>query len=197
MKEKLGLRNVILWAVALALLIMFFASFGMGAKISMYIPGETPVIASARSVIWGTHVVSGSSGGPTYAQYFPTAALSVPGLIGVILLLLASGGLVAITFLVKDAKLAKILTLVAAGVVVAGGILLFFVAEVMWTIMGNSMETEVGYVVSASTMKDMYGQYAKVSSPSGVASGIFAILFAGAIVATQFFIPDIKFIKSK
>lgn len=197
MKEKLGLRNVILWAVALALLIMFFASFGMGAKMSIAIPGETSVVASAKGVIWGTHVVSGTAEGAAYAQYFPTAALSVPGLIGVILLLLASGGLVAITFLVKDAKLAKILTLVAAGVVVAGGILLFFVSEVMWTIMGNSMEPEVGYVMPASTMKEMYGQYAKLSSASGVVSGIFAILFAGAVVATQFFIPDIKFIKSK
>lgn len=45
---------------------------------------------------------------------------------------------------------------------------------------------------SLSVMMDQ-----KLSSGFGIGGGIVSILFAGGVIASQFFIPDIKFIKSK
>lgn len=195
MKEKLGLRNAIVWTIALALLIMFFASFGASSRMIVSMEGDYFDVIF-NNAIWGCKSAVAFSDGHSMVQQFGKPVGSIVGIIAVILLFLASGGLVLSTLLIKDEKLAKVLIIVCGGVILAAGVLLFFVPQVAWRIMQQMMRDEGIGEVSIDTLKTMYSG-AKLSSGFGIGGGIVSILFAGAIVATQFFIPDIKFIKSK
>ena len=54
MKEKLNLRNAILWTVTLVALILFFASFGATARLRGTIPGEGYYVdMKCVNAIWG------------------------------------------------------------------------------------------------------------------------------------------------
>lgn len=194
MKEKLGLRNAILWTIALALLIMFFASFGASARMRAHMESDYFDV-TFHNVIWGCKSAVATSGGVSMAQLLGKPVASIVGLIAVILLFLAAGGLVLSTLLVKDEKLAKILIFVCGGVILAAGVLLFFVPQVAWRIMQQFMRDE-GIEIDISTLKQVYAD-AKLSSGFGIGGGIVSILFAGGVIASQLFVPDIKFIKSK
>ena len=196
MKEKLTLRNVILWGVALMLLIPVFVSFGATARLKGMIPGEGYMSITFSKAVWGITMFTGSYGGEGGVEIVPEAyrAASVPAIIGVILLILASGALVAVSFLIKDEKVKKILSLVLAGVILIAAILFFFLGQVVWAQMGKLMG------ITAKEAKDLYKTNApdlKASSGSGVFMGIFSILLAGGIVVSQLVIKDVKFIKSK
>lgn len=196
MKEKLTLRNVILWGVALMLLIPVFVSFGATARIKGMVPGEGYISMTFSKAIWGITTMSGSYGGEGGVEFIPEGyrAASVPAIIGVILLILASGALVAVSFLVKDEKIKKILSLVLAGVILIAAILFFCLSQVAWAQIGKLMG------ITAKEAKDLYKTNApdlKASSGSGVFMGIFSILLAGGIVVSQLVIKDVKFIKSK
>ena len=196
MKEKLTLRNVILWGVALMILIPVFVSFGATARLKGMIPGEGYMSITFSKAIWGITTMSGSYGGEGGVEFIPEGyrAASVPAIIGVILLILASGALVAVSFLIKDEKLKKILSFVIAGVILIAAILFFCLSQVVWAQMGKLMG------ITAKEAKDLYKTNApdlKASSGSGVFMGIFSILLAGGIVFSQLVIKDVKFIKSK
>ena len=196
MKEKLTLRNVILWGVALMILIPVFVSFGATARLKGMIPGEGYMSITFSKAIWGITTMSGSYDGEGGVEFIPEGyrAASVPAIIGVILLILASGALVAVSFLIKDEKLKKILSFVIAGVILIAAILFFCLSQVVWAQMGKLMG------ITAKEAKDFYKTNApdlKASSGSGVFMGIFSILLAGGIVFSQLVIKDVKFIKSK
>ena len=194
MKEKLTLRNALVWTAALALMIMFFVSFGATAKMSASIEGDAMSFTFSHAV-WGVDSIVGVAGGQTGSFYIPEGyrAASVPGIIGAILFILSAGGLVAASFLIKDEKTSKIIILVCAGTALVGSILLFFVGEVVWSSFAKMMELE-GEPMTPEYVKSIYGPYATYSSPYGIACGIIGILMSGAAGASQF-IPDRKFIK--
>ena len=196
MKEKLTLRNVILWGVALMLLIPVIVSFFATARLKGMVPGEGYISMTFSKAVWGITMMSGSYGGEGGVEFIPEGyrAASVPAIIGVVLLILASGGLVAVSFLIKDEKLKKILSFVISGVILIAAILFFCLSQVVWAQMGKMMGT------TAKEAKDFYKVNApdlKASSGSGVFMGIFSILLAGGIVVSQLVIKDVKFIKSK
>lgn len=194
MKEKLGLRNAILWTIAIALLITFFASFSAVSRMRVTIEGDSFDVVFSNA-IWGCRSVVAYSNGAAMAQRLGKPVGSIVGIIAMILLFLASGGLVLSTLLIKDEKLSKILIIVCGGVILAAGVLLFFVPQVAWRIMQQVMRDE-GIEVDIATLKQMYAG-AKLSSGFGIGGGIVSILFAGGVIASQLFVPDIKFIKSK
>ena len=195
MKEKLTLRNAILWTVSLVALILFFCSFGAKAKLSGVVEGNYVEI-SGKGAIWGCKSFFGMDyKGDTFYGVLSKAVGSAPGIIGAILLFLASGGLVVISFVLasKNEKLAKILTFVCAGLMLTAGILMFFVSGVVWKVYQQSVWDMNHVYVDIDTLKaSMPGM--KASSGYGVATGIISILLAGGLVASQF-IPDKKFIK--
>ena len=191
MKEKLTLRNAILWTAALAGLILFFVSFGAKAKLSGLM-GEYYGTVTFHNAVWGCRTMTAFVEGKTTAEVLAKGVGSISGIIGVILLLLASGGLVAISLLIKDEKLGKILTFVCAGVILTAGILLFFVSNVVWRVM-QEMMLEEGMPITIEQLKTVYAG-AKASSGYGIAGGIISILLAGGVVASQL-IPNKQFIK--
>ncbi len=193
MKEKLNLRNAILWTVALAALIMFFASFGANATFKGVIEGDY-IDATMMNVVWGSRVASAWTNGVPMGQTLRKAVVNAPGLIGTLLLLLASGGIVAITFLVKDEKMAKILTFVCGGAILVAGVLLFFVCEAPWYFLKESL-AEDGIATDIAIIKQQYAGF-KTASAYGIGGGIVAILLAGGVIASQL-IKNIQFIKSK
>lgn len=193
MKEKLNLRNAILWTVALMALSLFFASFGASATLKGAAEGDY-VSMTCSNAVWGSHGIFGTNKGHVIGEAIAKPIANVPGLIGAILLLLASGGIVLITFLVKPEKLAKILTFVCGGVILVAGILLFFVSEAPWYVLQEWMKEEE-MAVSIETLKQAYAGF-KTSSAYGIGGGIVSILLAGGVIASQF-IPNIQFIKSK
>lgn len=193
MKEKLNLRNAILWTVALVALILFFASFGANATFKGSMEGEY-FEATMTNAVWGSRYAVVWSKGMVTGAALKKVVVNVPGLIGALLLLLASGGIVAVTFLVKDEKMAKILTFVCGGVILVAGVLLFFVCEAPWYFMKESM-VEEGIAIDMATLKQVYAGF-KAASAYGIGGGIVAILLAGGVIASQL-IKNIQFIKSK
>lgn len=194
MKEKLNLRNAILWTVALVALIIFFASFGATSTMKGTVEGLYGKII-CHNTIWGCKYMSGYAGGHYNYQYLSKAVASAPGIIGALLILLASGGLVAITFLIKDEKLAKILTFVAAGVILVAGVLFFFVCGAPWRVVQESLVEGEGVYADIQALKaEMPGMH--TVSGYGIGAGIVAILLAAGVVVSQF-IKNVQFIKSK
>ena len=193
MKEKLNLRNAILWTVAFVALILFFASFGATASLKGTVDG-TYLNLSCPNAIWGSRGIFGTANGYPVGETLKKGVANVPGLIGAILLFLAAGGIVAVSFLIKDEKLAKILTFVCGGVILVSGILFFFVAQTPWYVLQEWMKEE-GMSVSVQAIKQEYAG-AKASSGFGIGGGIVAILLAGGVIASQL-IPNKQFIKSK
>ena len=193
MKEKLNLRNAILWTVALVLVIVFLASFGAASTLKGVTEGIYGEIRCHQAV-WGCRYVTGYAAGHFFKEYLGKPVVNAPGLIGALLILLASGGLVAITFLIKDEKLAKILTLVAAGVILVAGVLFFFVCGAGWRAFQQSLIDE-GHYISIQEIKRQYPGM-RSSSGYGIGAGIVTILLAAGVVVSQF-IKNVQFIKSK
>ena len=192
MKEKLTLRNAILWTTALVALILFFCSFGARAKLAGVVEGNYVEI-TGKGAIWGCKSFFGMDyKGDAFAGVLSKAVGSAPGIIGAIL---ASGGLVVISLVLasKNEKLAKILTFVCAGLLLTAGILMFFVSGAMWRVYQQSVWDLNHMWIDIDTLKaSMPGM--KASSGFGVAVGIISILLAGGVVTSQI-IPDKKFIK--
>ena len=188
MKEKLTLRNVILWTAALALIVTFYFSFGATVKLTGH-PGGTYVQYVFTNALWKTKtaIVTGEEPITIPEGYRLSSGL---GIAAVLMLLFASIGLVLISFLVKDEKVKKVLIFVCAGLILAGGVMLFFLAQKGWKEVANMTGEPLEEV---KEMLKMYGF--KASSPYGTGAGIVSILFSVAIIGTQTFIPEVKFIK--
>ena len=193
MKEKLNLRNAILWTVALMALSLFFASFGATATLKGAVEGDY-ISMTCRNAIWGSGSIIGYADGSPIGEFLAKKVVNIPGLIGAILLLLASGGIVATTFLVKEEKTAKILSFVCGGAILVAGVLFFFVSQTPWYVLQEWMREE-GMAIDIKTLKQAYAGL-KASSAFGIGGGIFAILLAGGVVVSQL-IKNVQFIKSK
>ena len=196
MKEKLTLRNVILWSIALFVLLLFFFTFGVGAKLVGPVDSSMYIDMRIRGAIWGCWSMTGTVNGHYAGSVNSKPVVSVAALIGAILLLLSSGGLVAVSFLIKDEKLKKILIFVCAGVVFVGSILLFFASGAVWRFLVQNMHEE-GMTEATIALVKQYYAGCRAYSVGGILLGILGILSAAGIVVSQLVIKDLKLIKSK
>ena len=180
MKEKLTLRNVTIWFAALLALIVFILSFT--AKFWF---GNNMNGVSFNNIIWGC-----KSGAEWYNGSSASATLDGVGpavlpMIGVLLVFLSAVGAVVVSFVLKNEKLNKIITLVCAGLMLVGGVFTFITLPTA----GKLLEQALGM-----TVEQVESLGYKPSCPVGTACGILAIIGAVAIAVPQF-LKDIKFVK--
>ena len=136
MKEKLTLRNVVIWGAALLGVVFFFLTFAIDGKIVDYEQDIELVNHSMtyafHNILWdGTTIDFFHDGvfeGTIYLQGGAQFALPI---IGAILLLLSSLGAVVVSFLVKDKKVYMISLIAAGALAITGGIFIFFAKETM------------------------------------------------------------------
>lgn len=179
MKGKLTLRNVLICAGAFLAVLVFVFSF-LTALRSTSSYGDM----EALNVIWGATKAKDIASGKISDLPEAQKALGLP-LVGAILVLV--GGLCALVMalfgekLIKDEKVRKIVVLVAAGLVVLGGVFQFFVVSAY-----ISAQAKANGVTVEQYKKLLEDGGVTLSSTMSIVSGILAVLGGGAICASEF-----------
>ena len=194
MKEKLTLRNVVIWGAAFLGLLFFFLSFAVKAQV--YGPGEGGQIAYVTvNALWGGNSMEIYFNGQLAESGAAVGKPFVLPIIGVILLLVAVIGAVVVSFLVKDNKLSKILLIASGALAVVGGVFVFFVGEsglrtFAYLMMGDEGLNNMDMV--RAEMKE--AGFKSGPRALGVILGIVAILVGGSFAAAPF-LPEKKLVK--
>ena len=185
MKEKLTLRNVIIWGAAFLGLVFFFLSFAVKAEVSGY--GEGKVQYVFNNAIWG---------GNTMKVYFNGQLMSTVGspgkpfalpIVGVILLLVSVICAVIVSFAVKDNKVAKILLIVAGVLAVTGGVFVFFVGESALRSLAYAVYGDEGLAqIEVFRQEMLQNGFNNHSRALGIILGIVAILVGGSFAVAPF-----------
>ena len=194
MKEKLTLRNVIIWGAAFLGLLFFFLSFA--ARAQLYGPAEGNKAAYVfKNAIWSCDTLQVYLNGDLINTGATAGKPFVLPIIGIILLLIASLGAVAISFFIKDNKLTKILLIVCGALAITGGIFVFFVGESALRTFAYLMFGEKGLSQIESLRAEMRGNGWK-EGPKALSAiiGVVAILAGGSFVVAPF-LPDKKLAK--
>ena len=181
MKKLLTLRNVLILSAALFGLLVFLFSFMAAYRV---VPSNDHW-SQAQVFIWGSRTTLNWDGSShTVAAKDAEKALGLP-IVGAILALLASAGLVVVVLLgdklFKDEKLRKIVLFVLAGLLVLAGVFTFFAQMQFET--NQAKEANMTLKEYRDLMKDMN---MKVSCGLPIVSGILAVLGGGAVTASQF-----------
>ena len=185
MKKFLTLKNILICAGALILIVMFCLSFG--AKFAI---NESGHVMAYHGIVWGSKTVSMdgtkypiSDLGEGFDKILPSTVL----LIGVILMLVAALAAVLVALLVKK-PWAKWLVLGLAVVALAGAVMQFFVKDSFLWAMVNTMAKEAG-VTDKAQIKEAYEHYKAAMAESDVKvtmnilMGVFGIVGALALGA--------------
>ena len=193
MKERLTLRNVIIWGAAFLALLFFFLSFAAKAELS-YADGGYEVSYHFRNAFWDAKVVEAYVNG-VYQDggTLPESKIFALPLIGLILVLVAAIGAVVCSFLIKDKKVLRI-ALISAGVLsITGGIFAFFVGE---TAARTFIYMMTGSLDNYDEVRQMLIDYGYHFGPRALAIiiGIVSILAGGAYGASTF-LPEKKLVK--
>ena len=179
MKGKLTLRNVLICAGAFLAILVFVFSF-LTALRSTSSFGDM----EALNVIWGSTQAKDIASGKISDLPEAQKALGLP-LVGAIMVLV--GGLCALVMalfgekLIKDEKVRKIVVLVAAGLVVLGGVFQFFVVSSY-----ISVQAKKAGVTVEEYKKQIEAMGVTLSSAMSIVSGIVGIVGGGAICASEF-----------
>ena len=194
MKEKLTLRNVIIWGAAFLGLLFFFLSFAVKAQV--YGHGEGEKVAYVfRNAIWGGDTLDIYMNGQLLESGPAQGKPFILPIIGVILLLVAVLGAVVISFLVKDNKLAKIFLIVCGVVAITGGVFVFFVGESAIRSLAYLIAGDEGLKQIESFRAEMKANGFKAGAKAlGIIIGIVAILVGGSFAAAPF-LPEKKLVK--
>lgn len=164
---KLSLKNILIWAAGLFAIIAFVLMF-----------------ANQIKVVMGSVVSYGTSSDVLFDNRGGCAWLSV---IGYFLVLLAGLGAVAVSFLVKNEKVAKIVFLACAGAMVLGALMVFFVKANYIAAAKSYMVRETG--CKRSDLRGWGDDYRTCGAP--VISGILAMMGAAMIAVPMFVkLPD-------
>ena len=125
MKKFLTLKNIVLCAGALVLLVVFFLSFG--AKASFV---EMGMKSAYNNIIWGSNSLTIEGKTHTLAEIMGIDAAKPAALqlVGLILMLVAALGAVVVALFVKK-PFAKWIVLALAVLAIAGAVFQFFVMQ--------------------------------------------------------------------
>ena len=185
MKEKLTLKNIILLAVAGVAFIVFCLSFAIPLRF-------TTAAESGRApfIIWGCSKLVANNGQVMgWNDLFGIERMDPNffGLFGVILALLAAIALVLAVFVIKNEKVAKIIILVCAGVLLLSGIFQFLLVSGFKASLVNPVIRKYGESIRAELEKEVaYIQsYFRLSAGS-IICGIVTILAAAAAGVSPF-----------
>lgn len=192
MKEKLTLRNVVICSAAFIGILFFCLSFAVKGVLQFNQAGHF-MQHVFDNAIWSCSHMRGYLDGKLTTEGDTVGKPFALPIIGLVLVLVAVLGAVAVTLLVKDKKLNKILLLVCGGVVVVGGVFSFFVAE--------SVIRTYCYMVNGSlddleAFKNAHTGIGAVwkGSALSVVSGVFFII-SGLAIAVSPFVPEKKLLK--
>lgn len=152
---KLTIKNILVWCAGLLAVVAFFLMFADALVQKTSFVGT--FVGKGTDVLFGTKASNGTV----------LTKGAVGSFIGYLLVLIGGACAVVVSFVLKDAKLAKIVTLAAAALVLVGAILVFC-EKAMW--------------LSANDMNDND----KLSLAAGpVVAGIMAVISAGALAVSQ------------
>ncbi len=189
MKDKLTLRNILIWCAGLFGILVFIFSF-----LAAYRLTQGADWSEARTFIWGARTTVYSDGSSQTVSPENAAKAAPLPIVGAFLVLV--GALCAVCMslfgdkLFKNEKVGKIVLFVAGGFMVLGGVFAFFAQGQFEQL--NYVDTSHGAIKSVEEYRKMIADAGfKISCALPVISGILAILGGGAVVASQF-IPDKK-----
>ena len=185
MKDKLTLRNLLIWVAGLFGILVFVFSF-----ITAYRLSHGSDWTQINGIIWGARTTTMSDGSShTAAPEDATKALGLP-LVGAILVFLGAVCAVVVSLFgekfLKDEKIRKIVLFVAGGFMVLGGVFTFFTMGAF-----EELQAKEGNVTVQQYRDALAALGMKASCGLPIVSGILAILGGGAVVASQF-VPDKK-----
>ena len=192
MKEKLTLRNFIIWGAAFLGLLFFFLTFAATARMSFTEGGHTVVYKFSHAIWSCNHADVYDNGAFAASGYIHGKPFILP-ILGAILILLAALGTVAISFFIKDEKLRKILLIVAGSLSILGGVFVFFVGESAIRSFVNEVQGNLDHL---EEIKQEFKNSGGKIGPGGfsVIIGIVAILVGGSFAAAPF-LPEKKLVK--
>ena len=187
MKEKLTLRNVVIWAAAFLGVLFFFLTFTIKGYYQFTESGDTTKVVFSN-ILWdGTSTTTYFNGKIEGSARFLKSGAYPLSIIGAILLLVCSLGMVAVSIFVKNDKIRKYVSIGAGVAVIAGGIFIFFVGE---TIVRTVCLNYFGSLDYLDELKKMLNATYNAGAMASVI-GVFAIL-VGCAFGVSPFLPEKK-----
>ena len=194
MKEKLTLRNVVIWGAAFLGLLFFFLSFAAKAQVYGQAEGGQGAYV-VKNAFWSCNFLEFRLNDNYVAGFSVTGKPFALPLIGMILLLVAVVGAVVVSLLIKDNKLSKILLIACGGVAVVGGVFIFFVGESAFRTFVYEAFGQTGLDHLEEVRAEMKGNgWHEGPRALSVIIGVVAIL-AGAAFGVAPFLPEKKLAK--
>ena len=198
-KEKLTLRNAVIWGAALLGIVFFFLTFAINGQIVEYEQDGQLVTHTMtyvfHNILWdGTTVDFLHDGVYSNSASIRSGAQFALPIIGAILLIVACLGAVVVSFLVKDKKVYMISLIAAGALAITGGIFIFFAKE---TMVRNMLYQEG---ISISDINQHYQEYVAMIGgqyeSNALAYVIGAIgIAAGCAFGVSPFLPEKKLLK--
>lgn len=190
MKERLTLRNVVIWGAALLGVVFFFLTFTIKGYYQFTESGDVTKVVF-DNILWDGTASSTYFNG----KFDGMAKLAKSGayplsIIGAILLLVCSLGMVAISIFVKNDKIRKYVSIGAGVAVIAGGIFIFFVKE---TIVRSICLNYFGSLDKLDEFKKSLTASYSAGAMAAVV-GVVSIL-VGCAFGVSIFLPEKKLVK--
>lgn len=151
---KLTIKNILVWCAGLLAVVAFFLMFA-------------PALKNGSTTYEGVKVLFGEK--VTALGITIETKGAIGSFIGYLLVLLGGICAVVISFIMKDEKMAKIITLAAAALILVGAILVF---------------CEKAMYYSANNVEVSGTDYTKLAA-GPIVAGIMAIISAGALAVSQ------------
>lgn len=193
MKKFLTVRNIVLCAGALFLLVAFFLSFAAGLKVT-----EMGQQATFKNIIWGCRKIIGPDGEElSIGVVFGTEKVgpAVLPFIGLLLMILSVIGAILVTLLVKK-PWAKWVVVALAALAIAGAVFQFFAISQFVRAGVNAMAKEAG-ITDKEQINKYYEQYLNLfknedaKAPVSVVMGVLGIL-GGCALGVSALLPEKK-----
>ena len=190
MKEKLTLRNVVIWGAALLGVVFFCLTFAIKGYYQFVESGDTTKVIF-DNILWdGTSTTTFFNGKFDGSARFTKSGAFPLSIIGAVLLLVCSLGMPVVALLVKNEKIKKYVSLGACVTLIASGIFMFFVKEtIVRTICLNYLGS-LDYLPEFK--KSLTASYEANAMATVV--GIFTIL-VGCAFGVSPFLPEKKLLK--
>ena len=190
MKEKLTLRNVVIWGAALLGIVFFCLTFAIKGNYQFVESGDTTKVVF-DNILWdGTSTTTYFNGKFDGSARFVKSGAYPLSIIGAILLLVCSLGMPVVALLVKNEKIKKYVSLGACITVIASGIFMFFVKETIVRTICLNYFGSLDYLPEFK--KTLTASYEATAMATIV--GIFTIV-VGCAFGVSPFLPEKKLLK--